>query len=259
MKTILGKKIGMTQVFVNDLRIPVTKIMAGPCKVTQIRKMEIDGYWAVQLGFETKRAKNTSKPLQGHFKTTKKEKHFPRHIREIRFDSKPDFKVDDVIIASDIFKKGDVVSVTGISKGKGFAGVVKRWGFAGGVRTHGQSDRERAPGSIGQGTTPGRVHKGKKMGGRMGTDQVTVINLYIIDVMDETNEVLVSGPVPGRTGAFLTITKTATGSLKDLEKEVATHVIEKEEAGEASSDGGGTETETKPKVEEKKEEVKDES
>lgn len=254
----------MTQVFVNDLRIPVTKIMAGPCKVTQIRQMDTDGYWAVQLGFETKRAKNTSKPLQGHFKKTKGQKHFPRFLREIKFDSKPEritgvaFKVGDEVLVSDIFKKGDVVSVTGISKGKGFAGVVKRWGFAGGTRTHGQSDRERAPGSIGQGTTPGRVHKGKKMGGRMGTDRKTIINLYVIDVMDETNEVLVSGPVPGRTGALLTITKTAEGSLKDLEKEVATHVIEKEEGGETDEKESGAEGETKPKVEVKKEETKDE-
>ncbi|MBL7036390.1 50S ribosomal protein L3 [Candidatus Microgenomates bacterium] len=259
MKTILGKKIGMTQVFVNDLRIPVTKIMAGPCKVIQIRKMDVDGYWAVQLGFLTKRAKNTSKPLQGHFKKSKKQKHFPRFLKEIRFETEPKnaagvaFGVGDIVVASDIFKKGDVVSVTGISKGKGFAGVVKRWGFAGGSRTHGQSDRERAPGSIGQGTTPGRVHKGKKMGGRMGTDKTTVTNLHIIDVMDEQNEILVSGPVPGRIGAFLTMTKTAEGSLKDLEKEVATHVIEKEEGGETPAEGDSKPAES-PVKEEKQDE-----
>lgn len=252
MNTTLGKKIGMTQVFVNGLRIPVTKIMAGPCVVTQIKKMDTDGYWAVQLGFETKRAKNTSKSLQGHLKTTKKEKLYPRYLKEIRFNKEPSLKIGDEVKASDIFKKGDIVSVSGISKGKGFAGGVKRWGFAGGSRTHGQSDRERAPGSIGQGTTPGRVHKGKKMAGRMGTEKTTVINLHIIEVLEENNEILVSGAVPGRTGALVVVTKTASGSLKDLEKEVATQVFE-EEVAEEGQEGDASPTEPK------KEEPKDES
>lgn len=240
MNTTLGKKLGMTQVFINDLRIPVTKIMAGPCVVTQIKKMNTDGYWSVQLGFETKRAKVTSKPLQGHLKSTRKEKLFPRYLKEIRLDKEPNFSVGDIVLASSIFKKGDVVTVSGISKGKGFAGGVKRWGFAGGPRTHGQSDRERAPGSIGAGTTPGRVLKGKKMAGRMGTDQTRIINLHIIEINDETNEIMVSGAVPGRIGAYLTIIKTASGSLKDLEKEVATQVFESADTDSSTDEAGAT-------------------
>lgn len=242
MNTILGKKVGMTQVFVNDLRIPVTKVVAGPCVVTQIRNEEKDGYWAIQLGFDSKRAKLISKPLQGHLKSTKKEKIFPRYIKEIRLEKEPEFKVGDEILASQIFKKGDVVTVIGTSKGKGFAGGVKRWGFAGGPKTHGQSDRTRAPGSIGAGTTPGRVYRGKHMAGRMGTDRVSLINLHIIDISPEENELLISGPIPGRIGSLVTVVKTAEGSLKDLEKEVATQVVEGEPEPEEAKEGQVPET-----------------
>lgn len=223
----------MTQVFVRDLRIPVTKITAGPCFVTQIKNMDQDGYWSVQLGFDiSKRSKVTSKSLQGHLKSTKKENRFPRYIKEVRLEKEPDFKVGDELKVSEIFKKGDVIQVSGTSKGKGFAGGMKRWGFAGGPRTHGQSDRKRAPGSIGAGTTPGRVYKGKHMAGRMGTDRVTVINLHVIAVDEEKNEILVSGPVPGRIGSYLELVKTASGSLQDLEKETVAAVVEGEPEAE---------------------------
>jgi len=213
LNAILGAKGRMTQVFDSQgSRIPVTKIKAGPCIVTQVKTKDKDGYWAVQLGFGERKIKHTTKPLQGHLKKIQNSKFkiqsfFPRFLREIRTDNEPKFKVGDQIRVSDIFSAGDKVAITGVSKGKGFAGVVKRWHFAGGPKTHGQSDRQRAPGSIGQGTDPGRVHKGKKMAGRMGQDTVTVKNLKIVDIQPETNEITVSGPVPGIPGGLLIIKK----------------------------------------------------
>lgn len=132
INTILGSKGNSSQTYVEGFRIPVTRVIAGPCVVTQIKKMDGDGYWAIQLGFSSKAAKNTSKPLQGHLKETSKENKFPRFLREVRLDKEPEVKVGDVINASDIFHPGDVISVTSISKGKGFAGVVKKHGFRGG-------------------------------------------------------------------------------------------------------------------------------
>lgn len=234
MKTLLGTKGTMSQTFIEGFRIPVTKITLGPCVVTQIKNKEKDGYWAVQLGFGTKKLKNTSKQLQGHLKKSQPkadrpmDKNFPRYIKEVRVDKEPEYKVGDVVNASDIFKKGDVVSVTAVNKGKGFAGGVRRFNFRGGPKTHGQSDRHRAPGSIGQTTTPGRVYKGKHMAGRMGGVQVTIKNVHVIDVNKETNEILISSPIPGRTGIFLTVTKIKAGSLKDLEHEVVATVVEGE-------------------------------
>jgi len=261
INTILGSKGVSSQTFIEGFRIPVTKVMAGPCVVTQIKKMEPDGYWAVQLGFSSKRAKNTSKPLQGHLKATSKETKFPRFLREVRVDKEPEFAIGDEIKVSDIFKPGDVVAVTGISKGKGFAGVVKRHHFHGGPRTHGQSDRERAPGSIGQTTTPGRVYKGKRMAGRMGGEQVTVKNLHIISVNAESGEVEISGQIPGNTRSLISIRKIKSGSLKELEHEVVAQVVEGEApaiapatAGKPEGQGGPQPVEV-PKVEASKAEA----
>lgn len=237
INTILGSKGVCSQTFVEGLRIPVTKVMAGPCVVTQIKNEEKDGYWAIQIGFSTRRIKNTSKSLQGHLKETSKEEKFPRFLQEIRLNKEPEFKVGDIINASEIFKRGDVIAVTGVSKGKGFAGVVKKWHFRGGPRTHGQSDRERAPGSVGQTTTPGRVYKGKKMAGRMGGEQVTITNLHIISVNEENGEIEISGQVPGTVGSLLRIKKIKAGSLKDLEKESVAQVVEGAEAKIAGGSG----------------------
>ena len=235
----------MSQAFVEGTRVPVTWIKTGPCLVTHIKNMEKDGYWAVQLGFGEKKEKNTSKPLKGHFKKStqnskipttlklqgaSKSQKYPRFLREVRMDSEPDVKTGDVINLVDIFKKGDVVAVTGISKGKGFAGVVKRWHFAGGSRTHGQSDRERAPGSIGQGTTPGRVYKGKKMAGRMGSDRVTIKNLIVVDTKSEEDLIAVSGPVPGTSNKVLIIKKIGEGKLSELIEEVPQVEVQQVEA-----------------------------
>lgn len=258
INTILGQKKICSQTFVEGFRIPVTKIIAGPCVVTQIKKTEKDGYWAIQIGFSSRKAKNTSKSLQGHLKKSQtsnllptqagKPQIFSRYLREVRLEKEPEFKVGDVINASDIFNKGDVVAVTGISKGKGFAGVVKKWHFRGGPRTHGQSDRERAPGSIGQTTTPGRVYKGKKMAGRMGGEQVTIKNLHVISINNEIGEIEISGQIPGTTGSIITIKKIKAGSLKDLEKEAVAQVVE----GDAPTEEVGKEE----KSDESKEEVK---
>lgn len=210
MDKILGSKIKMSQSFVDGARVSVTKVMAGPCIVTQVKKEAKDGYWAVQLGFGEKKIKNMTKPLLGHLKgaTQKDSKMAPRYLREVRFTEEPKYNVGDIVKASDVFSVGDTLSVSGISKGKGFAGVVKRWRFSGGPKTHGQSDRQRAPGSIGQGTTPGRVYKGKHMAGRMGSDLVTVKNLKVVSINPENNEVEVSGPIPGTNGTLLVLVKT---------------------------------------------------
>lgn len=222
----------MGQTFVKGYRIPVTKVLVDPCVVTQTKSQTQDGYWAVQLGMGSRKAKNTSKPLQGHLKKITNSKlqipNFPRYLREIRLDKEPEQKAGDQIRPEDIFKVGDVVSVKGISKGKGFAGVVKRWHFAGGPKTHGQSDRQRAPGSIGGTTTPGRVYRGKHMAGRMGGDTITVKNLHIVSVDPEKNELSVSGPIPGRSGSLIFLTKISSGSLAELEHEIVSQVKEGE-------------------------------
>lgn len=243
INTILGSKILTSQTYVKGLRIPVTKVVAGPCVVTHIKKANIDGYWAIQLGFSSIKAKNTSKPLQGHLKnikqidkTTNKE-FFPRFLKEVRVNKAPELKVGDNIKVSDILSVGDVVTVTGVSKGKGFAGVVKKHHFRGGPRTHGQSDRERAPGSVGQTTTPGRVYKGKRMAGRMGHKKVTIKNLHVISVNPETNEIEISGQIPGHVGSLIIIKKTKKGSLKDLEHETVAQVVEGDVSVEDAKDG----------------------
>jgi len=248
INTILAEKGKMSQTFVEGRRVPVTKVVAGPCVVTQIKKEDKDGYWAVQLGFGEKRIKNVTKPMQGHLRGVIKENKAPRFLREIRLESEPTFKVGDVINASEIFRVGDIIQVTGTSKGKGFAGVVKRWHFRGGPRTHGQSDRERAPGSIGQTTTPGRVFKGKKMAGRMGGERVTLKNLQVVSVNPETNEIDISGPVPGIPGGLLAIKRLSEGKLEGIQ-EVQAQVVEGEApAGEGVGEvKAETPTEVAPK------------
>ncbi len=244
LNTILGTKHKMGQTFVGSARVSVTHVKADPCVVTQIKNEKKDGYWAVQLGFGEKRIKNITKPEQGHLKGLVKNKKAPRFLREVRLEEKPEFKVGDKVTIADIFKKGDIVAVTGVGKGKGFAGVMKRWGFAGGPRTHGQSDRERAPGSIGQGI--GRVPKGKKMGGRMGGQKTTVKNLMVIDVDSENNKLTVSGSVPGIPGGLLMIKKIAEGKLEKLvsgEQKKATGVKMAKQAkgSKESANGNGNE------------------
>ena len=204
MPGLIGKKIGMTSVYsAEGKNIPCTVIEAGPCVVTQVKKVDTDGYEAVQLSFGDKREKNTPKALQGHFKkanTTPK-----RKVVEFQFDEEKN--LGDVI-TSDLFEEGEFVDVVGTSKGKGFQGVVKRHGFAGvGDATHGQHNRLRAPGSLGAGSTPSKVMKGMKMAGRMGGDRVTQQNLQIVKVYSEKNLIVVKGSIPGAKGSYVLIQK----------------------------------------------------
>jgi large subunit ribosomal protein L3 len=202
---IIGRKIGMGQIFSQDGRAEaVTAIEAGPCVVTQVKTLDKEGYSAAQLGFgETKKLNS---PRKGHLK---KLGQF-RHLREFRLADAKDVKVGDKIDVS-LFKEGDLVDVSGVSKGKGFAGVVKRHHFAGGPKTHGQSDRHRAPGSIGSTTSPGRVLKGMRMAGHMGNQRVTVRHLQVYKTDPERNLLLVRGAVPGARNGLLLI-KKAGGS-----------------------------------------------
>lgn len=202
---ILGKKIGMTTIFESDGNaVPCTVIEAGPCYVTQIKNKDKDGYESVQLGFEEKKEKNTTKPLTGKFKKVKTP--VLRFLREVKDFPAGDIKEGDQIKV-DIFKEGDIVKVTGISKGKGFQGVVKRHGFGGGQRTHGQSDRQRAPGSIGGSSYPSRVFKGQRMAGRMGNDTVSVRNLKVVKIFSDSNLILIKGAVPGTKTGLVEIYK----------------------------------------------------
>jgi large subunit ribosomal protein L3 len=239
LNTILGSKEKMSAAYIEGTRVPVTWVKAGPCVVTQVKKLDKDGYWAVQLGFGSKKLKNTSKPLQGHLKVATKDNKSPRFLREVRLTEEPNFQVGDEITITKIFRKGDVIAVTGVSKGKGFAGGVKRHGFRGGPKTHGQSDRHRAPGSIGQGTTPGRVLKGKRMAGRMGHDTVTVKNLMVVDVNTQTHELAISGALPGNPGTLLYIRRISAGNLDDLVEEVPQVEVQEEAPAEETPAEGG--------------------
>lgn len=202
---LIGKKVGMTSVFsVEGKSIPCTVIECGPCVVTQVKTTETDGYEALQLGFEEKKEKHTTKPLSGHFKkagTTPKRK----LVEFSGFET--EHKLGDVIDVT-LFEGTAFVDVIGTSKGKGFQGVVKRHGFSGvGEATHGQDDRQRAPGSIGACSTPSRVFKGMRMAGRTGGDRVTVANLQVLKVIPENNLLLVKGSVPGSKGSYVIIQK----------------------------------------------------
>ena len=242
MDTIFGSKVKMEQVFIAGVRFPATRVKAGPCVVTQIKNMDTDGYWAIQVGFGEKRIKNVTKPMQGHLKNTILDAKASSFLAEIKLDSEPSYKVGDKINLSDVVSEGDTITVTGVSKGKGFAGVVKRWGFAGGPATHGQSDRQRAPGSIGQGTTPGRVLKGKHMAGRMGNETKSIKNLKVLKIDAEKGEILVLGPIPGRIGGVVEIKRTSEMKEKPqvveaeaeapVEEIVAEPIVETEEPKE---------------------------
>jgi large subunit ribosomal protein L3 len=201
IKGMVGRKLGMTQIFDDTgLVHPVTVIECGPNVVTQIRTKEKDGYEAVQLGFG--QDKRLNKPERGHLKPSGYEN--LGDLREVKADDVGDFEVGQVIQA-DTFSVGELVDVTGTSKGRGFQGGVKRHGFHGGPKTHGQSDRHRAPGSIGASATPGRVLKGMRMAGHMGHERVTVQNLKVLRVDTERNLLLVEGSVPGHNKALVLI------------------------------------------------------
>jgi len=203
MKGLLGKKVGMTQIFDDTgAAVPVTLIEAGPCYVTQIKTNESDGYLSVQIGYEEVKPKRLTGGQLGHLERN----NLPplKVLREFKTKTSVDL-AEGAILKADVFEKGERVDVVGTSKGRGFAGVVKRYGFAGGPKTHGQSDRQRAPGSLGSGTTPGRVWKGKRGPGRMGNERVTSANIRVVLVDPERNLIAVDGSVPGPKGGMVVI------------------------------------------------------
>lgn len=205
MAGLLGKKIGMTSIFSADgTNIPCTVLQVGPCVITQVKTKEKDGYNALQLSFDDRKEKNTSKPLLGHFKKANTSP--KRFIRELKgFEG--DYKLGDIITV-EIFKDDNYIDVTGVSKGKGFQGVVKRHGFSGvGGQTHGQHNRLRAPGSLGASSFPSRVLKGMRMAGRTGNKTVKVINMQIIKIIPEQNILVVKGSVPGPKGSYIIVEK----------------------------------------------------
>ena len=198
---LIGRKVGMTQVFQPDgTMVAVSVVQVTPNTVTRLRTSDRDGYTAVQLGAGER--KRLTKPLAGQLRDLPK----VRTIREFRLDSVDGYSVGQAITVADLFAEGDIVDVTGVSKGQGFAGTVKRHNFSRGPKTHG-SDNYRRPGSIGPGTTPGRVYKGLRMGGHMGSERVTIKKLRVVRVDTERNLILVRGSVPGAPGALTFVRK----------------------------------------------------
>lgn len=224
---LLGRKLGMIQVFDKEGRLRgATVIEAGPCLVTQVKTEEKDGYRAVQLGFGS--ARRANKPMHGHLQRQGN----LRYLREFRVDDPALHRVGERI-GAEIFRQGDQLDITGISKGRGFAGGVKRYGFHGGPRTHGQSDRHRAPGAIGAGNTPGRVFKGLRMAGHMGAEQVTVRNLEVLESNPARGMLLVAGAVPGARNGLLkiryakkTLEEARTRRPQPAEREAPPHAEE---------------------------------
>ena len=205
MRGLIGKKIGMTRIFnESGHAIPVTVVQAGPCIITQVKNTKKDGYEAVQVGYLNKEPKHTSKPLQGHFDKSGVR---PKKVI-LEFEKVPgfDYKVGQSFHVG-IFNQGDLVRVSGKSKGKGFTGVIKRHNFARQKKTHGTGHTERAPGSIGQASDPSRVFPGMRMAGRHGNKKITVDNLEIVEVLTENNQILIKGAVPGARNGLLVITK----------------------------------------------------
>jgi len=203
---LIGRKVGMTQVFQDDgTMVGVSVLAIQPNTVTRLRTPDRDGYTAVQLGAEPQRRKLT-RPVAGQLKDLPKEAGRPGTLREFRVDSVDDYTIGQTLAVADIFNPGDIVDVTGVSKGKGFAGHIKRHNFHRGPKTHG-SDHHRAPGSIGPGTTPGRVYKGLKMAGHMGDERVTTKKLRVVRADPDRNLLLVKGSLPGARGSLILVKK----------------------------------------------------
>ena len=205
MYGLIGKKIGMTSIFdENGKNVPCTVLEVGPCVVTQVRTIAVDGYEALQLGFDDKKEKSAIKAEVGHFK--KAGSSVKKKVVVIK-DFEQDYNLGDVITA-DLFAEGEFVDVTGVSKGKGFQGVVKRHGFGGvGQATHGQHNRLRAPGSVGASSYPSRVFKGMRMAGRTGGENVTIQNLRVLKVVADKNLLVVKGCIPGHKNSYVIIQK----------------------------------------------------
>ncbi len=237
-------------------RLFITRLRIEDLPVVQVKTFEKDKYTALQVAIGSKT--KDSKPVTGHTKVINK---VPRYLREIRVEEVGEIKAGDVLKITETFEVGDIVKITGVSKGKGFAGGMKRHGFRGGPRTHGQSDRERAPGAIGQGTSPGRIWKGKRMAGRMGNEAIAVLGSQVVKIDTKLGEMWVTGTVPGGKNTLVSITKMRDGKFvglleeekhieeapKETEVEQATDVVE--DTVEASSKQAETETHEEKKAE----------
>lgn len=227
---MLGKKVGMTQVFdVDGRRIPVTVLEVGPCQVQAVMMGEKDGYNAVQMGYSETTEKHVNKPQREYLKAKKLSPR--RFVREIRCDEAPEVQIGDELTNS-IFQLGDYLDVTGVTKGKGFQGGMKRWGWGGGKETHG-SMSHRAPGSIGQSSYPSRVFKGMHMAGQMGNKQKTVQHLEVVDVNPDNNTVAVKGAVPGANGTYLIIKYSKKKPLADRVQAETVGDVEETKEGSA--------------------------
>ncbi|MFC1790124.1 50S ribosomal protein L3 [Patescibacteria group bacterium] len=244
IKTLFGTKLRSTRVYnQRGEEVPITEVAINPMRVVQIKTKEKDGYDSLQLGIGFGREKNINKPEKGHLKGAKLKKP-PFYLKEVRLEEKGSYHPGQEILTNQVLVAGDLVSVSGVSKGKGFTGVVKRWGFAGGPKTHGQSDRERAPGSIGQTTTIGRVFKGKKMAGRSGGKRTTIKNLCVLSIDEKRGVLKIKGLLPGITSGKLEIAKTGNlanfipllGPDEALKAENL-GVSEKKEKGEKKENG----------------------
>ena len=204
ISSLLGKKLGMTQVYdAQNVLVPVTVVEAGPCSVVQVKTAETDGYNAVQIGFSSKKTKNTSKAELAHAKKGGLDV-APRVLSEVRLPSAPTLKVGDIVNVTS-FVEGQFVDVIGVTKGKGFQGVMKRWNMRGGGDSHGHSVSHRAPGSIGFRTDPGKVFKGKHMSGHMGARRVTVQNIEVVEINEQDGYMLLLGAIPGHRNALVEI------------------------------------------------------
>ncbi len=204
MNAIIGEKLGMTQIFDEANRaIPVTAVKAGPVVVTQIKRPETDGYGAIQIAFKEMSADKANRPATGHFAKAGVAPH--RHVVEVRVDDPDSYELGQVISVADVLEVGKKADVTGITKGKGFAGVMKRYNFKGQSASHGVHKTHRAPGAIGACATPARVFKGKRMPGRMGGDQRTIMNLEVIEVDADRNLLLLGGAIPGAKGSVIVV------------------------------------------------------
>ena len=205
MRGLIGKKIGMTQVFSdNGSLLPVTIVEAGPCVVTQVKTTIRDGYDAIQIGYSDLKEKHLNKAQSGHFR--KSNSTAKRYLAEFKPVSNYDYETGQEFGVS-LFREGELVSISGTSKGKGFSGVMKRHGFGGGPKTHGQREHPRSPGSIGQASDPSRVFKGMKMAGQYGNKKVSSRNLEIISVLKESNQLLIKGAIPGANNGIVYISK----------------------------------------------------
>ncbi len=247
---IIGKKIYQTSGFLEDgTRVPLTAVATKGNYITQTKTKDKEGYDSVQIGFESKK-----KPLKREVNHIKKAGvgHTPRFLRELRVSDLEGAELGKEVLLADVLKPGDIIDVTGVSKGKGYAGVVKRHHFRGGPRTHGQSDRERAPGSIGQSTTPGRVYKGKRMAGRMGNQTATIKNLEVIEILED-GTLLIKGLIPGGVNTIVTVKKTGENKkFVPLFKEVKEEEVKAEE--QAPEEAKPQETTPTPPIEEEKNE-----